>query len=176
MLDQTIGWCGKLPTNPDFIQSHVFPEIEHTLLNWIATGQNHIGEQLLAQPYEYNMPHFYYFLNTSLTTHKIRGLLFKSFDQRGRPCPFIFFTFDQEISLKNLFINFFEKFKIFNFNLNMLNVKLSQQDVLEQLIKNKDHYGIAQPDYWVELYPQYKNIELKVEKTNHIVFRKLILR
>ncbi|OUY08259.1 TagF domain-containing protein [Acinetobacter populi] len=182
MLSQSIGWCGKLPIQADFIQSNRFSNIEKNIMDWIIKGQNHLGEKLVKMNDSY-IVNFYYFSNKNFSEEGkfVRGVLFNSRDQRGRICPFVMFCVDEKAPLKEIFLIFFQKLNDFKFKFSLLNSLLIDDQIFTNLMEavpTLDLNGrILEPmDYWVELYPTFSGLELKVEKTNHIVYRKLMLK
>lgn len=179
MLRQPLGWCGKVPLFPDYIQSEHFIDVQKSLMEWLMRGQDHIGEQFIKSESRFTI--YYFFLESSISDHKrIHGLFISSHDSRGRSCPFLIFSHDP-------YLQPVDSFGLFQKQLNQLGLKW--QDFFEKL--EDDFYGKMQEilksldiavmfegdaDRWIEIYPETFKSNFKIEATNHLIYRKLLIR
>lgn len=179
---EDLGWVGKLPNYSDYIQSNHLFDVQRSLMNWLERGQDHIGEQLFKfSSSEDEIYIYYFFLESYISDHKrIHGLFFSSRDSSGRKCPFIIFTHNHTVDpIENLNI-FQDKLMELGFSWNMLSIKFSnnffdsiQAPLSELSVSN----GFSDNgDSWFELYPNVFKLNFKIESTNHVVYRKLLIR
>lgn len=179
---EDLGWIGKLPNYSDFIQSGNFISVQRSLMSWLTRGQDHIGEQL----FKLNNSHsdvfiYYFFVESSISDHKrIHGFFFSSRDSLGRSCPFIIFSHQHTVSAIDMIPKLNTKLEELGFNWNMLSSKLGDNFIASILDKlsavDLDIGFIENYDTWYELYPEFCNLNFKVETTNHVLFRKLLIR
>lgn len=186
MLKGQLNWCGKLPSYPDFIQSHTDTTLESIFMRWIEEGQNHIGKPFLNTR-EIQTPYFYIFTLHSLQSKvgdDIYGVLFLSSDERGRSCPFVAFTRDAEYFHQHFLQDFEKQMLVLNFNVSQLNKALDSKNVIESfkttinsLALQSDFFTSTDAnDHWIQCYPSYDPLILEVAALTSIVYRKLILR
>ncbi|QOW47022.1 MULTISPECIES: type VI secretion system-associated protein TagF [Acinetobacter] len=180
MLNESLGWCGKLPIYSDFIQSNHFRDVEQALMKWMMKGQDHIGEQFF-QSYDTRFTLYYYFLESSITDHKrIQGIFFSSHDSRGRHFPFMIFTHQHQLQPTQALQYFDEQLKKMNLDWHLISEQLNadfltqMQQHLAQIEVNEMFEG--DKDLWLELYPQTFHHNFKIDSTNHVVYRKLLIR
>lgn len=182
MLEEAIGWIGKLPNYADFIQSKNLGSIQRSLMNWLSRGQDHIGEQFIktgqvdGQLYVY-----YFFLESFISDNKrIQGILFSSHDSRGRKCPFIIFSHNLNLQPVDMIFLFSEKLQALGLKWESLSTQLDET-FLSSLVEPLSHLNsktayIEDMDSWYELYPKAFNLNFKIESTNHVIYRKLLIR
>lgn len=182
MLEETVGWIGKLPNYADFIQSKNLGSIQRSLMNWLSRGQNHIGEQFVksgqidGQTYVY-----YFFLESFISDNKrIQGVLFSSRDSRGRNCPFIIFSHNLNLQPVELLPIFSQQLDQLGFSWSVLSNHLDDvflTNMMEPLSNlNSRTVYIENMDSWYEMYPKAFDLNFKIESTNHVVYRKLLIR
>lgn len=179
---EDLGWIGKLPNYSDFIQSGNFISVQRSLMSWLTRGQDHIGEQFFKlNNSESNVYIYYFFVESSISDHKrIHGLFFSSRDSRGRNCPFIIFSHNHTASAAQILPKLNEKLQELGFNWDMLSSNLDNNfidSIFTKLSEVDSEVGfIENYDTWYELYPKFCDLNFKVETTNHVLFRKLLIR
>ena len=180
MLNESLGWCGKLPIYSDFIQSSYFQDVQKALMKWMMNGQDHIGEQFIqSNNTQFSM--YYYFLESSITDHKrIQGIFFSSQDSRGRRFPFMMFTHQHRIQPMQAMQYFQQQLHAMNVEWHAISEHLDAdvlhhaQQHLAQINVNEMFEG--DKDLWLELYPEALQNNFKIDSTNHVVYRKLLIR
>lgn len=186
MLNAQLNWCGKLPSHADFIQSHTDAVIESVFMDWIEQGQNHVGLQFLNNR-ELQTLYFYVFTLKSLqpvADDTIYGLLFLSSDERGRSCPFITFTRNDEYFYQEFLHDFEKQLVMLNFDFLQLDSALDTEDIIESFrtaiesvqLQNDSLASTNASDHWRQCYPNFDLLALDVTALTPIVYRKLISR
>ena len=174
-----MGWCGKLPNYADIIRSNQLVDVQNALMSWLAKGQDHIGEQFIKSNEVSTI--YYFFLESSISDHKrIHGLFISSHDSRGRTFPFMIFTHDHRVQPLAA-IGFFER-QLQDLGLNWSDFSNSISNTfvedMKENLKSLDVTAMfdGDMDSWIELHPDVFKSNFKIESTNHVIYRKLLVR
>lgn len=174
MLDHSLSWFGKLPNHAEFISSKHNPNLENIFNSWIISGQNHIGQPLVASNDICNLYAYVFLLN--INHEKIYGILLTSKDSKGRHYPFVIThrhpNFEIEIFI-NQVKDCFEKLD-FKFSEHYLgfNEHIFFNNLTEVLNKTLT----LSLEQWVEFYPKPMQLTLSASDLTPILYRKLMQR
>lgn len=81
----------QIPTQAEFISSNTAPTLQAKFDAWIASGQNHIGNQLVGSSVENSLYAYVFCVRNLEQNHLTTGILLTSRDSKHRRYPFIIF-------------------------------------------------------------------------------------
>jgi type VI secretion system ImpM family protein len=179
MLNSSLHWFGKIPTQAEFISSNTAPTLQAKFDAWIASGQNHIGNQLVGSSVENSLYAYVFCVRNLEQNHLTTGILLTSRDSKHRRYPFIIFGEHNAFTVETFIQQVQQCFEQLNINLATDYSGVDESlffNNLSQALTRLYSYPNKLMDEWIEFYPMPMQLKLSIDALTPIVYRKLMLR